>query len=59
MKRTYYLFLLFALILTGCEKSGEQEIPSEDEPVNGLGTTVSVTMMPTIMAKCLLKRWPA
>lgn len=34
MKRTYYLFLLFALILTGCEKSGEQEIPSEDEPVN-------------------------
>lgn len=26
MKRTYYLFLLFALILTGCEKSGEQEI---------------------------------
>ncbi len=39
MKRTYYLFLLFALILTGCEKSGEQEIPSEDEPVNILDST--------------------
>ena len=67
MKRTYYLFLLFALILTGCEKSGEQEIPSEDEPVNILDSMTDAwfsdyclsSMMPTIMAKCLLKRWPA